>query len=48
VSHSRLDAVARYIAGQEEHHRKSTFIDEYAKLMKAHELEWSEQHFEAD
>jgi REP element-mobilizing transposase RayT len=23
VSHSRLDTVARYIAGQQEHHRKS-------------------------
>jgi putative transposase len=46
VSHSRLDAVASYIADQEEHHRKRSFIDEYAKLMKAHELEWSEEDFE--
>jgi REP element-mobilizing transposase RayT len=46
VSHSRLDTVARYIAGQEEHHRKRTFIDEYTKLMRAHELEWSEEDFE--
>ena len=48
VSHSQLDTVARYIADQEQHHRKRTFIDEYAKLMKAHGLEWDEQHFEAD
>jgi hypothetical protein len=46
VSHSRLAAVAGYIANQEEHHRKSSFVDEYAKLMKAHELEGSEEDFE--
>ena len=48
VSHSKLDTVARYIADREEHHRKRTFIEEYAKLMKAHELEWTEEDFEAD
>jgi putative transposase len=48
VSHSKLDTVARYIADQEAHHRKRTFIEEYAKLMKAHELEWSEGDFEPD
>jgi REP element-mobilizing transposase RayT len=46
VSHSRLDTVARYIAGQEDHHRKRTFIDEYTKLMRAHGLEWREEDFE--
>ena len=48
VSHSKFDAVARYIADQEDHHRKRTFIEEYAKLMKAHDLEWSEADFEAE
>ena len=46
VSHSRVDTVARYIANQEEHHRKKSFINEYAQLMKAHGLSWSEEDFE--
>ena len=46
VSHSKFDEVARYIAEQEEHHRKRTFIEEYAKLMRAHDLTWSEEDFE--
>ena len=46
VSHSRVDTVARYIANQEEHHRKKSFISEYAQLMKAHGLNWSEEDFE--
>ncbi|HKV41737.1 MAG TPA: IS200/IS605 family transposase [Blastocatellia bacterium] len=46
VSHSNVDRVARYIANQEEHHRKKTFISEYAQLMKAHGLTWSEEDFD--
>jgi putative transposase len=46
VSHSRVDTVARYIANQEEHHRKKSFISEYAQLMKTHGLNWSEEDFE--
>ncbi|MDN5200597.1 transposase [Fulvivirgaceae bacterium BMA10] len=34
VSESMLDRVRNYIRNQEEHHRKKTFQEEYAALMK--------------
>ena len=33
VSHSDVERVARYIANQEEHHRKRTFREEYIKML---------------
>jgi putative transposase len=33
-SHSHLDAVIRYIQNQQEHHRITTFQDEYHELLK--------------
>jgi putative transposase len=45
VSHSRLETVARYVANQEEHHRRKTFVEEYGTLMRAHDLKWSEEDF---
>jgi len=38
VSHSRLPVVVRYIANQEEHHRKLSFREEYAHFIQAHGL----------
>jgi len=32
--------MARYIANQEEHHRKRTYVEEYAKFVKRYGLEW--------
>jgi len=43
VSHSDVDRVARYIANQEEHHRKVTFADEYALFVKRYGLEWRDE-----
>ncbi|HLG16900.1 MAG TPA: IS200/IS605 family transposase [Blastocatellia bacterium] len=40
VSHSMVDAVAKYIANQEEHHRKKTFAEEYAQFVRAYGLQW--------
>ena len=40
VSQSSLAQVARYIAAQEEHHRKRTFLEEYQHLIKRYGLEW--------
>ena len=40
VSHSDVDRVARYIANQEEHHRKRTYSDEYELFVKRYGLEW--------
>ena len=40
VSHS-----ARYMANQEEHHRKRTYAEEYEMFVKRYGLEWrSEQN----
>jgi putative transposase len=36
VSASNLAAVTRYINSQAEHHRKMTFADEFAQLLKKH------------
>ena len=40
VSHSDVGRVARYIANQEEHHRKRTYAEEYAMFVKRYGLEW--------
>ncbi len=44
VSASRLDAVREYIVGQEAHHRKSTFQDEFRALLHKHGVEWDERY----
>ena len=40
VSHSDVERVARYIANQEEHHRKRTYAEEYADFIERYGLEW--------
>jgi len=40
VSHSDVGRVARYIANQEEHHRKRTYSEEYETFVKRYGLEW--------
>lgn len=42
VSHSDIERVAAYIAGQEEHHRKKSFGEEFELFVKKYELEWHE------
>jgi len=44
VSESRLAAVRNYIANQEEHHRKSTFQDEFRRLCARHNLTIDERY----
>ena len=44
VSQSNLEQVKRYIAGQEEHHRKTGFQDELRALLRKHEIEWDEKY----
>ena len=38
VSESQIDAVRKYIAGQEEHHRKKTFAEEYDEFMQKYDF----------
>ena len=40
VSHSGVDEVARYIAGQEEHHRKRSFSEELKLFVEKYGLKW--------
>ncbi len=44
VSTSNLETVERYIANQEEHHRKTTFQDEYRAFLKRHAIPWDEKY----
>jgi len=39
VSHSDVGRVSRSIANQEEHHRKRTYVEEYAMFVKRYGLE---------
>ena len=45
VSQSNVDDVAKYIAGQEEHHRTRTFTEEYQSFIKRY---GSELHEDAE
>ncbi len=40
VSHSGVGEVAKYIANQEEHHRKKSFAEEFKLFVKRYELQW--------
>jgi REP element-mobilizing transposase RayT len=42
VSHSGVSQVAKYIATQEEHHRKRTFSEEFELLVERYGLQWRE------
>ena len=43
VSQSNAETVRRYIAGQEQHHRKMTFQDEFRALLQRHGIEFDER-----
>ena len=45
VSRSQVPAVSRYIARQEEHHRRVSFEEEFRALLRAHGIEWNEKYF---
>lgn len=44
VSESGISAVREYIAGQQEHHQKRTFEDEYRSLLVRHNLDFDEHY----
>jgi putative transposase len=43
VGFSQVETVRQYIAGQEEHHRKVSFQDEYREFLKRYEIEFDER-----
>ena len=44
VSQSNVERVREYIAGQEEHHRRMTFQDEFRELCRKHGIEIDERY----
>jgi len=44
VSQSNVEQVKRYIANQEEHHKRMTFQDEFRELCKRHGIEIDERY----
>jgi len=42
--HSQLDRVIRYIDNQEEHHRKTTFREEYLTLLRRFNIEFKNEY----
>ena len=43
MSHLKIDEVARYIANQEEHHKRVGFQDEIRKFVQVYGLVWHDE-----
>jgi putative transposase len=43
-SRSQVDKVVNYIANQQEHHKKKTFLDEYQQILKDFNIEFDERY----
>lgn len=43
-SHSQIDAVIKYVMNQKEHHKKTTFRDEYVDFLKKFEIGYEEKY----
>ena len=43
VSHSNVEEVRRYIAGQKEHHHRISFRDEFIQFLKANQIQFDER-----
>jgi putative transposase len=43
-SKSQIDNVIHYISNQEQHHKKSTFKEEYIELLRKFEIEYDEKY----
>jgi putative transposase len=44
IGFSQIESVRVYSAGQEEHHRKVSFQDEFRQLLKRYEIEFDERY----
>jgi putative transposase len=44
IGFSQIPSVRDYIAGQEEHHRKLSFQDEYRQMLRRYEIEFNERY----
>ncbi|MFP5041365.1 IS200/IS605 family transposase [Parasediminibacterium sp. JCM 36343] len=43
-AHSQIDAVAKYVMAQKEHHKKITFKDEYIGFLQKFNIEFDEKY----
>ena len=41
---SQISNVVEYIQNQEIHHSKTSFLDEYRKILTAFDVEWDERY----
>jgi len=44
ISPSHVDGLVEYIKGQEEHHRRESFQDEFRRLLKKYGIEYDERY----
>ncbi len=44
IGFSQIESVRNYIAGQDEHHRKLSFQDEFRQLLRRYEIEFDERY----
>ena len=44
IGFSQIETVRNYIAGQEDHHRKTSFQDEFRELLRRYEIEFDERY----
>jgi REP element-mobilizing transposase RayT len=44
IGFSQVEMVRNYIAGQEEHHRKISFQDEFREFLKCYDVEFDERY----
>jgi putative transposase len=44
IGFSQIETVRNYIAGQEEHHRKVSFQEEFRELLRRYEVEFDERY----
>jgi putative transposase len=44
IGFSQIEAVRKYIAGQENHHRKISFQDEFRKLLRRYQIQYDERY----
>jgi len=43
-SHSQLNMVYQYIKNQQEHHKKTSFKDEYLDMLRKSEIDFDERY----
>lgn len=44
IGHSQVEKLKKYIAGQEEHHRKVSFQDELRQFLRRYQIEFDERY----